>query len=62
MTYLEAVAILVKRGVNVRYGENLYSLGWYLSWHEGDELATLDGDFTAQELQAIAVYMQGPQT
>jgi hypothetical protein len=48
--------------VNVRYGENLYSLGWYLSWHEGDELATLDGDFTAQELQAIAVYMQGPQT
>lgn len=36
----------------------LFSLGWYLSWFPGDEYACLDGDFTADDLEAIAVNMR----
>ena len=35
----------------------LYNLGWYLAWTPGDKNATLDGDFTADELRSIAAYM-----
>jgi hypothetical protein len=37
----------------------LFSLGWYLGWVPGDEKATLDGEFTAAELRAIADHMEG---
>lgn len=35
----------------------LYSLGDYLSWEYGDSEAILDGRFTAEELEAIAWWM-----
>jgi len=36
----------------------LYSLGWYLGWSYGDDEATLDGEFTADDLEAIAWWMR----
>jgi len=36
----------------------LYSLGWYLSWDVGDLCAVLDGEFTPNDLEAIAIYMR----
>ena len=36
---------------------NLYDLGWYLAYEVGDRDATLDGRFTAEEMRAIADYM-----
>ena len=36
----------------------LYSLGWYLGWTPGSKDATLDGLFTADELEAIAWWMR----
>jgi hypothetical protein len=36
----------------------LFSLGWYLSWDIGDDKATLDGEFSADELEAIAWWMR----
>lgn len=35
----------------------LDDLGWYLRWRIGESTATLDGDFTAAELRAIADHM-----
>lgn len=40
--------------------EELFSLGWYLSAGANDENATLDGEFTADELEAIAAWMRDP--
>lgn len=37
---------------------SLASLGWYLDWPVGDREATLDGAFTADELEAIASWMR----
>lgn len=36
----------------------LHSLGWYLAWNPGRENATLDGEFTADDLEAIAWWMR----
>ncbi len=36
----------------------LYDLGWYLSWNVGDDTATLDGIFSADDLEAIAAHMR----
>ncbi len=36
----------------------LYSLGWYLAWSPNDTEVTLDGPFTADELEAIAWWMK----
>lgn len=36
----------------------LYCLGEYLAWSPGDETATLDGQFTAERLEAIAAWMR----
>lgn len=38
--------------------DRLMNVGWYLSWAPGKEKATLDGDFTADELDAIAWWMR----
>lgn len=40
----------------------LYSLGWYLAWNEGDREVVLDGKFSADELEAIAILMREPAT
>ena len=38
---------------------SLYFCGnWYLHWSRGDNDATLDGAFTAQELRKIADHME----
>lgn len=34
--------------------DGLYDLGWYLGYTNGDKEATLDGKFTARDLQEIA--------
>ena len=39
----------------------LYSLGWYLHWNVGSNTATLDGEFTADDLEAIASHMREHQ-
>lgn len=39
----------------------LYSLGWYLAWTPGRESACLDGDFTANQLRAIADWIDSHQ-
>ena len=36
---------------------DLYSLSWFLSWQKEGANATLDGDFDAEDLLAIATYM-----
>ncbi len=36
----------------------LYDIGWYLSWEVGEKTATLDGKFTAEDLEAIAAHMR----
>ena len=36
----------------------LFNLGWYLNWKLGDKDATLDGSFTADDLEAIAWWMR----
>ena len=56
MTYADAKALL--KDVTEPNGD-LYSLGWYLSWNVNDGTATLDGEFTPEDLEAIAVYMRG---
>jgi hypothetical protein len=39
----------------------LHDVSWYLHAVAGDERATLDGDFTADELEAIAAWMRNPK-
>jgi len=36
----------------------LHSLGWCLDWGIHDDTATLDGEFSADELEAIAWWMR----
>ncbi len=46
-------------GADVRQPDgSLDSLVWYLCWRRGNGSATLDGSFTADELEAIAVWMR----
>lgn len=40
----------------------LYSLSAYLSWDIGDRQAIIDGEFTADELEAIAWWMRNHPT
>lgn len=42
----------------VRHDGGLYSPGWFLNWQVGDQKATLDGEFTVDELEAIALHMR----
>ena len=36
----------------------LHFLAGYLSWNVGDRKVTIDGDYTAEELRAIADHME----
>jgi hypothetical protein len=36
----------------------LYWLAGYLSWNVGDRKVTIDGNYTAEELRAIADHME----
>jgi hypothetical protein len=55
MTVDEARVIL---GDDVKPDGSLSCIGRYLYWKPGDETATLDADFSADELEAIAVLMR----
>lgn len=46
----------VKKAVKPDGG--LYDLGWYLGWSPDYKKATLDGEFTPDELIAIAQHMR----
>lgn len=59
MTYEEAKTYL---GSTVTPKGNLYELGWYLAWNKTESFAVLDGEFNADDLEAIAVYMRGEAT
>jgi hypothetical protein len=37
---------------------SLYSIGWYLNWDPGNKDADLDGQFSADQLEAIAWWMR----
>ncbi len=58
MTYEEAKKHLEEY---IKPNGGSYSVGWYLAWSPGREEATLDGQFTADDLLAISVYMRGPE-
>jgi len=51
----EATRIL---GDTIRPDNSLYDLSCYINWDIGDEKATLDGIFNAEELEAIAWWMR----
>lgn len=42
--------------------DGLYNLGWYLGYVNGNATATLDGEFDADSLEAISVYIRHYQT
>ena len=42
----------------IRTDGGLADLSWYLDWQVGDEEATLDGPFSAEDLEAIAWWMR----
>ncbi len=37
---------------------SIFCIGWYLGWNVNEEHATLDGEFNADDLEAIADYMR----
>ena len=59
MTPAEAKKVLSEMRLSQFNDRVLFSLGWYLSVGAGEK-ATLDGGFTADELEAIAVWMRDP--
>lgn len=42
----------------IKPSKGLYSLSWYLSWEPGDSTATLDGEFSASDLECIAAHIR----
>lgn len=54
MTFDEAKAHLKK----VIDGDGLYDASWYLYFSPINDQATLDGYFSAEDLEAIAVFMR----
>jgi hypothetical protein len=55
MTREQALDIL---GDTLKQDGGLYCLGHYMAWTPGDDTATLDSQFTADELEAIVVIMR----
>lgn len=45
-------------GDDIKSDNGLYNSGSYLAWTPGDNKATLDSEFTADELEAIAWWMR----
>jgi len=45
-------------GERIQKDGGLYGGGHYLSWRPGDDVACLDADFDAEELEAIAWWMR----
>jgi hypothetical protein len=55
MTLDEAKAIL---GTSIQPNGNVEELGQYMQYYVGSETMCLDADFSADELEALAVYMR----
>ena len=51
----EAEAILANY---IQPNGRLYNVGGYVSWNPGNSKITLDGEFTAEELEAMAWWMK----
>ena len=49
---------ILKESDAISIDNGLHSLGWYLSWKPKEDSATLDGEFTAEELEAIVWWMR----
>jgi hypothetical protein len=45
-------------GKGIQEDGSLYNLSKYMCWNKGEEVAVLDGEFTADELEAIAYWMR----
>jgi hypothetical protein len=60
MTLDEALAIFKRDEVQVDE-KGLYDLGFYIAYTFGEDTAVLDAHFTADQLEAIAVYMRWSQ-
>ena len=45
-------------GDDIQKDGGLYSLGWYLSWSPDRDIACLDGEFSTDDLEAIAWWMR----
>lgn len=54
MTEDQAAEILKEA---IKPSGGLYNLGWYLDW-SGQKTAVMDGEFTADQLEAIAWWMR----
>jgi len=46
---------------SIKEDGGLYSLGAYLAYDFGDDVATLDGSFDLENLEAIVCYMRNSQ-
>jgi len=57
MNIKEALQILIENRVSISQNE-IYSPGWYLFAAKDKEHATLDGEFTVEELEAITTWMK----
>lgn len=53
---LDRAKVILKNAIAPDGG--LTNLCWYIGWTPGYLNATLDGSFSADELEAIAVYMR----
>ena len=58
MNEKQATEILNNDGNSIRSDGRPDSLGWWISWKTGDKRITIDGEFTANELEAIAWWMK----
>ena len=56
MMSLDEAKVILKDSINDDGG--LFNLGHYIAWERGEGEVTLDCRFTADELEAIAVYMR----
>jgi len=61
MNYEQATEILKDALARNQKPDGLLDYGWYLAVTHKAEHATLDGPFTADELEAISVYMRHHQ-
>ena len=59
MTYQEACEKLSNE--IIKETGDLYNSNWYLRYNKGDRDAVLDGEFNADDLEAIAVFIRHSQ-
>ena len=60
MDLQQAKQILTGMGLEDFNSDRIAASGDYMASYAGDDQATLDGRFTADELEAIATWMRNP--